>query len=156
MGSWALRMGYSSPKAGYTLSRQLGIVGNYCLMNSLPALNAIVVNALSDEPGKDVVLSPAKDSIRSLSRCTSKIGMRWASPPPAPLGRCGRQCDEGSGTLPQASGCVGARYRRTLVSCGGLAAPAPYHWLHGDPPAADRPRSSAPQFCLWPGAPRLS
>lgn len=56
-GDLAVRMGYTS-RAGLTLGRQLGIVGNYCLMNDLPALNSIVVNVLTDEPGKRVVLSP--------------------------------------------------------------------------------------------------
>lgn len=59
-GELALRMGYVDARAGHMLSRQLGIVGNYCLMNDLPALNAIVVNAQTREPGGDVVLTPGR------------------------------------------------------------------------------------------------
>lgn len=53
-------MDYEDTRAGYTLSRQLGIVGTYCVMNGLPALNAIVVNATTNVPGEDVVLSPGR------------------------------------------------------------------------------------------------
>ena len=59
-GELALRMGYSDTRAGHMLSRQLGIVGTYCLMNDLPALNAIVVNATTKQPGGDVVLTPGR------------------------------------------------------------------------------------------------
>ena len=59
-GELALRMGYADTRAGHMLSRQLGIVGHYCLMNDLPALNAIVVNATTKEPGGDVVLTPCR------------------------------------------------------------------------------------------------
>ena len=60
-GELALRLGYADARAGYMLSRQLGIVGNYCLMNGLPALNAIVVNAQTGGPGGDVVLTPGRN-----------------------------------------------------------------------------------------------
>lgn len=59
-GELALRMGYADTRAGHMLSRQLGIVGHYCLMNDLPALNAMVVNATTNEPGGDVVLTPGR------------------------------------------------------------------------------------------------
>lgn len=55
-GEVAELMGYPDRRAGHMLSRQLGIVGNYCLMNDLPALNSIVVNQLTGDPGGDVVL----------------------------------------------------------------------------------------------------
>jgi len=70
-GELALRMGYGDTRAGHTLSRQLGIVGHYCLMNGLPALNAIVVNATSGEPGGDVVLTSGRsfrDELRAIYR----------------------------------------------------------------------------------------
>lgn len=70
-GELALRMGYADTRAGHMLSRQLGIVGHYCLMNDLPALNAIVVNATTKEPGGDVVLSPGRsfrDELRAVYR----------------------------------------------------------------------------------------
>jgi len=37
-------MGYDSRRAGITLARQLGIVGEYCKANDVLPLNAIVVN----------------------------------------------------------------------------------------------------------------
>ena len=37
-------------KAGITLTRQLGIVGYYCLEHELPPLNAIVVNQDTESP----------------------------------------------------------------------------------------------------------
>lgn len=70
-GELALRMGYADTRAGYTLARQLGIVGHYCLMNDLPALNAIVVNATTNEPGGDVVLTPGRsfrEEVRAIYR----------------------------------------------------------------------------------------
>ena len=45
-------------KAGITLTRQLGIVGVYCIDQELPPLNVIVVNQDTGEPGAEVVLSP--------------------------------------------------------------------------------------------------
>lgn len=60
-GELALRMGYADTRAGHMLGRQLGIVGHYCLMNDLPALNALVVNKDTGEPGGDVVLTPKRD-----------------------------------------------------------------------------------------------
>ena len=60
-------MGYADTRAGHMLSRQLGIVGNYCLMNDLPALNAMVVNAATKEPGGDVVLTPGRTFRQELS-----------------------------------------------------------------------------------------
>lgn len=65
-GELALRMGYADTRAGYTLGRQLGIVGHYCLMNGLPALNAMVVNKDTGEPGGDVVLTPPGNFRREL------------------------------------------------------------------------------------------
>ena len=65
-GELAERMGHSDRRAGHTLGRQLGIVGHYCLMNGLPALNAIVVNQDTGEPGGDVVLTPPGDFRREV------------------------------------------------------------------------------------------
>lgn len=56
-GDIAILMGYPDARAGRTLSRQLGIIGHYCLHNNLPALNSIVVNKLTDCPGDHVVLT---------------------------------------------------------------------------------------------------
>lgn len=55
-GELALEMGFEDTRAGYTLARQLGIVGHYCVYNGLPALNAIVVNQDTKMPGDEVVL----------------------------------------------------------------------------------------------------
>ena len=54
-------------RAGITLTRQLGIVGHYCLEHELPPLNVIVVNQNTGEPGADVVLTPG-NSIRQDQR----------------------------------------------------------------------------------------
>jgi hypothetical protein len=54
-GQLALKAGYSSAQAGHMLGRQLGIVGNFCLQNDLPALNAIVVTQHTGMPGDEVV-----------------------------------------------------------------------------------------------------
>jgi hypothetical protein len=54
-GELALKAGYADTRAGHMLGRQLGIVGNFCLQNGLPALNAIVVTQHSRKPGDEVV-----------------------------------------------------------------------------------------------------
>lgn len=59
-GDLAAKMGYKDRRAGHMLARQLGIVGEYCRINELPALNAIVVNQNTGIPGDEVVLSVAK------------------------------------------------------------------------------------------------
>lgn len=59
-GELAVRMGYADGRAGHTLARQLGIVGYCCLENELPALNSIVVNAVTGAPGHDVVLKKGR------------------------------------------------------------------------------------------------
>jgi hypothetical protein len=59
-GELAELMGYSDRRAGHTLSRQLGIIGQYCLLNELPALNAIVVTQNTGVPGDEVVLSDGR------------------------------------------------------------------------------------------------
>jgi hypothetical protein len=55
-GELALRMGHEDPRAGHTLGRQLGIVGEFCIGNNLPALNVIVVGQATGQPGEHVVL----------------------------------------------------------------------------------------------------
>ncbi|MES2088970.1 MAG: hypothetical protein V4532_03150 [Pseudomonadota bacterium] len=68
-GELALKMGYEDRRAGHMLSRQLGIVGQLCVNDSLPALNVIVVNAETGVPGDEVVLSPGfsvKDEQRAV------------------------------------------------------------------------------------------
>jgi hypothetical protein len=55
-GELAELMGYPDRRAGHMLGRQLGIVGYYCKINDLPALNSIVVNQTTGEPGDEVVL----------------------------------------------------------------------------------------------------
>jgi hypothetical protein len=54
-GELAKKMGYD-PKAGITLRRPLGIVGELCKRNNLPTLNSIVVNDVTGVPGDHVVL----------------------------------------------------------------------------------------------------
>ena len=55
-GEVAELMGYPDRRAGHMLSRQLGIIGEYCRLNDLPALNSIVVNQTTGVPGEDVLL----------------------------------------------------------------------------------------------------
>lgn len=55
-GELAEAMGYDDPRAGITLARQLGIVGEYCKANDLPPLNTVVVNQSTSVPGSEVVL----------------------------------------------------------------------------------------------------
>ncbi|WP_417230979.1 hypothetical protein [Brevundimonas sp.] len=42
-------------RAGITLNRQLGVVGDICVANDLPALNCIVINDRLNAPGDHVV-----------------------------------------------------------------------------------------------------
>lgn len=56
-GDLALRAGYPDARAGHLLGRQLGIIGNFCLQNDLPALNSIVVTKHTGVPGDEVVHS---------------------------------------------------------------------------------------------------
>ena len=58
-GELAEKMGKKS-SACRTLGRQLGIVGQLCVLNELPALNVVVVNQKTDQPGGGVVLSNGK------------------------------------------------------------------------------------------------
>ncbi|WP_146757596.1 hypothetical protein [Cereibacter johrii] len=44
------------PGSQNMLSRQLGILGHYCVMNDLPPLNIVVVNKISELPGDGAVL----------------------------------------------------------------------------------------------------
>ena len=55
-GELAERMGYADRRAGHMLSRQLGIIGEFCRLNDLPVLNSVVVNQTTGFPGEDVVL----------------------------------------------------------------------------------------------------
>lgn len=55
-GEVAELMGYADRRAGHMLSRQLGIIGEYCRLNDLPTLNSIVVNQTTGMPGEDVLL----------------------------------------------------------------------------------------------------
>ncbi|WP_432769252.1 MAG: hypothetical protein HEQ22_00495 [Sphingopyxis sp.] len=46
--------------AGRTIRNELGIIGHYCRMNSLPCLNTLVVNQFG-ECGESVVVSEGRD-----------------------------------------------------------------------------------------------
>ena len=56
-GDLAEKMGLDR-RAGRTLARQLDLIGKLCLANDLPALNSIVVNDRTGQPGHAVVLAP--------------------------------------------------------------------------------------------------
>lgn len=58
-GDLAKKMGIS-PKAAIGLGRELGIIGEYCLQNGLPALSCIVVSQQTGAPGHGVVVSKNK------------------------------------------------------------------------------------------------
>jgi hypothetical protein len=60
-GDLAAELGYSH-QAGRTLSRQLGMIGKFCKLNGLPCLNTLVVNAITDECGDEVVVSKGRNS----------------------------------------------------------------------------------------------
>ncbi|MER8512111.1 hypothetical protein NKH47_04050 [Mesorhizobium sp. M1060] len=47
-------------RAGITLNRQLGVVGDICVANDLPALNCIVINDRLNAPGDHVVTRPGR------------------------------------------------------------------------------------------------
>lgn len=55
-GRLAQLMGHPDRRAGHTLGRQLGIIGEYCRLNDLPTLNSIVVNQTTGAPGEEVLL----------------------------------------------------------------------------------------------------
>jgi len=55
-GEVAELMRYPDRRAGHMLNRQLGIIGEYCRLNGLPALNSIVVNQTTGVPGDEVLL----------------------------------------------------------------------------------------------------
>ncbi|MHC2582673.1 hypothetical protein ACVI1J_005152 [Bradyrhizobium diazoefficiens] len=58
-GDLAKKMGIS-PKAAIGLGREVGIVGEYCLLNGLPALNCIVVGQQTGAPGHGVLVGKNK------------------------------------------------------------------------------------------------
>lgn len=58
-GELAKRMGISK-QAAIGLGRELGIVGEFCLRNGLPALNCVVVSQQTGTPGHGVVISKHK------------------------------------------------------------------------------------------------
>lgn len=66
-----MKMGAADGRAGHTLGRQLGIVGSFCLANDLPALNAVVVNAQTQQPGAEVVLQPGNTTLNEQRAVTA-------------------------------------------------------------------------------------
>jgi hypothetical protein len=63
------------PQAGITLTRQLYIVGEYCKLNGLPCLNALVVGATTGRCGDGVVLSDGVTDDRVERRAV--LGFDW-------------------------------------------------------------------------------
>jgi len=72
-GELAAAMG-KDERAGLTLGRQLGIVGRFCLDNGLPALNAVVVNQQTRQPGAEAVL---KDGHTALDEQRAVAAQNW-------------------------------------------------------------------------------
>lgn len=59
------------PGAQNMLSRQLGIVGHYCVANDLPPLNTIVVNRNSEMPGDGAVVRKGRTVEEEMDEVTS-------------------------------------------------------------------------------------
>lgn len=68
------------PGAQNMLSRQLGIVGHYCVMNELPPLNIIVVNKVSELPGDGAVLREGR-TIKDEMSAVEKFNWFSVRPP---------------------------------------------------------------------------
>ena len=79
-GDLAKLMGAADGRAGHTLGRQLGIVGEFCLANGLPALNAVVVNQQTRQPGAEVVLQPG-NSVLDEQRAVAAYNWYTVRPP---------------------------------------------------------------------------
>lgn len=73
-GDLAREMGFEDGRAGHTLGRQLGIVGQYCIFNDLPPLNVIVVTAATGEPGDEVLLRKGR-TVRDEQKAV--MAQRW-------------------------------------------------------------------------------
>ena len=67
-------------RAGITLNRALGIVGDLCVLNDLPALNTIVVNEATGVPGDHVVTRPGR-SYRQEQRAVFQEDWHTIRPP---------------------------------------------------------------------------
>lgn len=71
------------PGGGNMISRQLGIVGHYCVLNDLPPLNIIVVNKTSWTPGDGAVVRKG----RSVAEETKAVeAFDWFSVRPPTVG----------------------------------------------------------------------
>lgn len=82
------------PGSQNTLSRQLGIVGHYCVMNDLPPLNIIVVNKNSELPGDGAVLRKGRtvhDEMRAVGE------FNWFSVRPPTVGALRKVYDHHKG-----------------------------------------------------------
>lgn len=66
--------------ANQAVGRILGVVGSYCVRNDLPAINSIVVNRLTGEPGKGVVLRPDR-TLEKEQQETSQLDWHSYRPP---------------------------------------------------------------------------
>lgn len=71
------------PGAQNMISRQLGIIGHYCVMNDLPPLNVIVVNKDSDLPGDGAVLREGRTLEQEMIAVTT---FNWFSVRPPTVG----------------------------------------------------------------------
>lgn len=56
------------PGQQHVLGRQLGIIGIYCLMNGLPALNTVVVDEKYEAPGHGVIVSDGRSWSEEVNR----------------------------------------------------------------------------------------
>ncbi len=77
-GELAEAMGYD-PRAGYTLGRHLGLVGEFCKANRLPLLNTIVVNQITGMPGDEVVVQGKRTPETIKKEQQSVLRYNWFS-----------------------------------------------------------------------------
>lgn len=79
-GELARMMGYSSPLAGHTLARPLGLIGQICLLTELPPLNVVVVSKETGAPGAEVLLRPGSTVETDQADVMAEDWFMWKAP----------------------------------------------------------------------------
>jgi len=77
-GELAEFMGYD-PRAGHTLGRPLGLVGQMCLSTRLPPLNVLVVTQ-HGYPGNEVLLRPGSTVEADQEAVLAENWFKWRAP----------------------------------------------------------------------------
>lgn len=78
-GELAEFMGYDS-RAGHTLGRPLGLVGQMCLSSRLPPLNVLVVTQHGQQPGDEVLLRPGSTVAADQEAVLAEDWFGWRAP----------------------------------------------------------------------------